>query len=105
LSSRDYLAFAQLWHVFNMRGARSGLLRNMVTRNPRVWLALAFCTAILLTTLYWPPLAEPLHLIATDQSGWGVILALSLAPLVLIQLGMMVAAALRPRRANREARA
>ena len=99
------LAFTQLWHVFNMRGARSGLLRNMIARNPSVWMAIAFCTAILLTAVYWPPLAESLHLIAPSRTAWGVILGLSLAPLVLIQLGMMVAAALRPRRANREARA
>jgi Ca2+-transporting ATPase len=99
------LAFTQLWHVFNMRGAHSGLLRNMIARNPSVWMAIAFCTAILLTAVYWPPLAESLHLIAPSRTSWGVILGLSLAPLVLIQLGMMVAAALRPRRANREARA
>ena len=53
------LAFTQLWHVFNMRGAHSGLLRNMIARNPSVWMAIAFCTAILLTAVYWPPLASP----------------------------------------------
>ena len=99
------LAFTQLWHVFNMRGARSGLLRNMIARNPSVWMAIAFCIAILLSAVYWPPLAEPLHLIAPSRTAWGVILGLSLAPLVLIQLGIVVAAALRRRRANREARA
>jgi len=98
------LAFAQLWHVFNMRGARSGPLRNMVARNPRVWLALAFCSAILLAAVYWPPLAEPLHLVAPGQTGWGVMLALSLAPLVLIQLGMMLASALWSYRASRQAK-
>jgi P-type Ca2+ transporter type 2C len=96
------LAFAQLWHVFNMRGARSGPLRNMVARNPRVWLALAFCSAILLTAVYWPPLAEPLHLIAPGQTGWGVMLALSLTPLVLIQLGLMLGNAVRSYRASRQ---
>jgi Ca2+-transporting ATPase len=96
------LAFAQLWHVFNMRSARSGPLRNMVARNPRVWLALAFCSAILLTAVYWPPLAEPLHLIAPGQTGWGVMLALSLAPLVLIQLGMMLGSAIWTYRASRQ---
>jgi hypothetical protein len=28
----------------------------MVARNPRVRLALAFCSVILLTAVYWPPL-------------------------------------------------
>ena len=35
------LALAQLWHVFNMRHPTSGLLRNEITRNPWIWLALA----------------------------------------------------------------
>jgi Ca2+-transporting ATPase len=83
-----------------MRGARSGPLRNMVARNPRVWLALAFCSVTLLTAVYWPPLAEPLHLIAPGQTGWGVMLALSLTPLVLIQLGLMLGNAVRSYRAS-----
>jgi Cation transporting ATPase, C-terminus len=77
----------------------------MVTRNPYVWMATAFCTSILLTAVYWPPLAEPLHLVAPSRTGWGVILALSLAPLIPIQLGMMIAAALRSHQANPEATA
>jgi Ca2+-transporting ATPase len=77
------LAFAQLWHVFNMRGARSGLLCNMVARNPHVWMAISFCTAILLLAVYWAPLAEPLHLVAPSRSGWATMLGLSLAPLLL----------------------
>jgi Ca2+-transporting ATPase len=97
------LAFAQLWHVFNMRGARSGLIRNMVARNPYVWMAIGFCTAILLTAIYWPPLAEALHLVAPSRTGWGVILGLSLAPVIPIQLGMMIAGAFRSHQANREA--
>jgi Ca2+-transporting ATPase len=74
----------------------------MVARNPHVWLALAFCSAILLTAVYWPPLAEPLHLIAPNQTVWGVMLALSLAPLVLIQLGMMLGSAVWTYRASRQ---
>ena len=77
----------------------------MVARNRSVWIALALCTAILLTAVYWRPLAEALHLTAPSRTGWAVILGLSLAPLVLIQLIMVIVAALRPRRANREARA
>jgi Ca2+-transporting ATPase len=39
------LAFAQLWHVFNMRDHGSHPLRNDVVRNPYVWGALALCGA------------------------------------------------------------
>ncbi len=33
------LAFAQLWHVFNMRNTHSALWLNEITRNPWVWAA------------------------------------------------------------------
>ena len=35
------IAFAQLWHVFNMRHPTSSLLHNEITRNPWIWAALA----------------------------------------------------------------
>ena len=41
------LAFAQLFHVFKMRGRRSPALVNAVTRNPYVWGAVVLCTGIL----------------------------------------------------------
>ncbi len=91
------LAFGQLWHVFNMRDARAGLFRNTVTRNRSVWMALALCTAILLVALYWPPLAEALHITPPSRDGWAAILGLSLAPLILTQAAMVLVAALRPR--------
>ena len=83
------LAFAQLWHVFNMRGRGSGVLRNAVTRNPYVWMATALCTAILLLALYVPPLAATLQIVPPDRIGWALILTASLAPLL---LGMTIGA-------------
>jgi Ca2+-transporting ATPase len=99
------LAFAQLWHVFNMRSARSGVLRNTIARNPSVWMAIAVCTAILLIAVYWTPLADALQLVAPSQSGWVTILGMSLAPLISVQLIMAIGAAMRPRRADRQRKA
>ena len=81
------LAFAQLWHVFNMRGRGSGVLRNAVTSNPYVWMAVALCTAILLLAIYVPPLAVALQIVPPDLAGWTLVLAASLAPLL---LGVMI---------------
>ena len=81
------LAFAQLWHVFNMRGRGSGVLRNAVTSNPYVWMAVALCTAILLLAIYVPPLAVALQIVPPDRAGWTLVLAASLAPLL---LGVMI---------------
>ena len=75
------LALAQLWHVFNMRHPTSGLLRNEITRNPWIWLALALCVGLLVTAAYVPGLAHMLHLVAPDLRMWGIILAMSLVPM------------------------
>ena len=77
------VAFAQLWHVFNMRHPTSGLFRNEITRNPWIWAALALCTGILVTAAYVPSLSEMLHLVAPDIEMCGIVLAMSLAPLIL----------------------
>ena len=77
------VAFAQLWHVFNMRHPTSKLLRNEITRNPWIWAALALCAGILVTAAYVPSLSEMLHLVAPGIEMCGIVLAMSLAPLIL----------------------
>ena len=80
------LAFAQLWHVFNMRDPDSGLVRNEVTANPYVWAALAFCTLLLLGAVYLPGISTVLDLSGPGLRGWATILAMSLVPLVIGQI-------------------
>ena len=79
------LAFAQLWHVFNMKSAHSPLLRNEVTRNPWLWAALALCTALLAVPPYLEPLAQALHLSPLTPAMWTIVLVMSAAPLIVIQ--------------------
>jgi Ca2+-transporting ATPase len=80
------LAFAQLWHVFNMQGAGSPVFINAVTRNPYVWMAVALCTAILLLAVYVPPLAEALQVVPPNWAGWTLVVAASMAPLLVWML-------------------
>lgn len=80
------LAFAQLWHVFNMRDPRSGLLLNEITRNGFVWGALALSVVSLIAALAIPPVAEALDLTMPDAPAWLLILAMSLVPLLLGQI-------------------
>jgi len=80
------LAFAQLWHVFNMRVRGSRLFKNSVTTNKFVWLALALCTVLLAGATYLPGISTVLTVIPPDWSGWLVILGMSLAPTVIGQL-------------------
>src|SRR5882724_4023782 len=79
------LAAAQLWHVFNQRQRGSALFRNEITRNPYVWGALALCAGLLVLAVYFPPFAALLKLRDPGLAGWAVVLAMSLAPLVVGQ--------------------
>jgi len=85
------LAFAQLWHVFNMRDKNSGLFNNAIVRNPFVWGALVLCTLLLLSTVYIPVLARVLNVSNPGVGGWLLILGMSLLPLVVgqVALGIM----------------
>jgi len=80
------LAFARLWHVFNMRDYDSGLFRNEITVNSYVWGALGICTGLLLFATYTPGVSMVLSLIHPGLQGWGLILAASFVPLILGQL-------------------
>jgi P-type Ca2+ transporter type 2C len=77
------LAFAQLWHAFNMRDAQSGLFRNEVTRNPWLWAAIGVCTVLLASAAHVPSLAHILHLTSPSIEMWTLIAAMSLIPLFL----------------------
>ena len=81
------LAFAQLWHVFDMREPGSGVWRNQVTQNPWVWGALALCTGLLLAAVAFPGTREVLTLARLDPAAWALVLAASLAPTLLGQAG------------------
>ena len=74
------LAFAQLWHVFDMRRSGSRLWRNEVTRNPLVWGALAVCTGLILGAVWIRPFAEVLRVSDPGRDGWALVAVASLLP-------------------------
>jgi len=96
------LAFAQLWHVFNMRDPRASMLVNAVTRNGYVWGALALCTAMIVAVIYIPLASDLLHLHRPDAHVWGLILGMSFAPVVIGQIGKEIAYAVHLRRSTRK---
>ena len=79
------LALAQLWHVFNMRDPGTSPLRNVVTRNPYVWAALALCIVLIALAYALPPLAEVLRLVPLDGTAWTIVVAMSTVPWILGQ--------------------
>ncbi|MDY0045724.1 MAG: HAD-IC family P-type ATPase, partial [Syntrophales bacterium] len=79
------LAFARLWHVFNMRDNDSPVIRNDVTRNPFVWGALVLCALLLIAALYLPGISTALSMVNPKAAGWSIIIGMSLIPLVIGQ--------------------
>ena len=77
------LAFAQLWHVFNMRGDIGRILDNEITRNPWIWLALVLCIGLVVAAVYVPVLSNVLRLADPGFEGWVLILAASVIPLII----------------------
>ena len=83
------LAFAQLWHVFNMRGANSSLRKSDVTSNPWVWGALGLCVALLALAAVGP-LADVLRVVPLDGAAWVTIATMSVVPLFVGQIALTV---------------
>ena len=71
------LAFAQLWHIFNMRSRGTHLFKNDITSNPYVWGALGLCVTLLILATYLPFLAGILKLVDPGIAGWVLVLAAS----------------------------
>ncbi|MFP4051885.1 MAG: cation-translocating P-type ATPase [Thermoplasmata archaeon] len=80
------LAFAQLWHVFNMRELTSSILKNEVTENKYVWGALGLCVLILVAAVYLPGISFVLKTVDPGVSGWILIIGMSLIPLLVGQI-------------------
>jgi len=75
------LAFAQMWHVFNMRDELGHVFDNEIMRNGWIWAALAICLVLVLAAIYVPALSTVLLLTDPGASGWSLILPASLVPL------------------------
>lgn len=80
------LAFAQLWHVFNMRGREESFFKNQVTKNKYIWMALAFCSTVLIIAYFIPFISDLLSFQQLAIKTWGLILLASILPTLTIQL-------------------
>ncbi|MEO7216537.1 cation-transporting P-type ATPase [Mucilaginibacter sp.] len=79
------LTFAQLFHVFNMSSDDSGFLKNEITRNKFVWIALFICSALAFMVFAIPGMRLVLDLSVLPFKLWAITIAISLLPLVVIQ--------------------
>lgn len=79
------LAFAQLFHVFNMSSLHSNLWLNEITRNKFVWIALLICTLLMALVYANPQMRLVLHLEILPVKVWSVSILAGLIPLVFVQ--------------------
>jgi P-type Ca2+ transporter type 2C len=80
------LAFAQLFHVFNMSSPHAKLFINDITKNKFIWLAILICTAFMVLVYAVPQIHLILGLADLSIEIWGVCIAASLLPLLLGQI-------------------
>jgi Ca2+-transporting ATPase len=64
-----------------MHDRGSNLWRNDITQNSFIWGALLICTGLLLTAVYFAPLATLLQVTAPTFREWLLIIGMSLIPL------------------------
>ncbi len=79
------LAFAQLWHVFNLRDVGSRFLRNDITGNRYIWGALVLCSGLLLSAVYVPAIARVISTEPLGCLGWAIVIGMSFLPYVVGQ--------------------
>lgn len=79
------LILVQLWNVFNLPGAGVSFFRNAVTKNKYVWWAILLSIVIVAVSWMILPVREALSLTPLEPAAWGLILAFSVIPVVLIQ--------------------
>ena len=84
------LAFAQLFHVFNMSSAESKLFANEITRNKFIWFAFIICTTLMIVVFAIPQVRLVLGLSNISIDIWLVAVVASLVPLLLVQLYKLI---------------
>ena len=80
------LAFAQLFHVFNMSSPNSKLFINEITKNRFVWYAIILCSGLVAFVYFVPQMRSVLGLKMLPVNVWIVSIVASLIPLILIQI-------------------
>jgi P-type Ca2+ transporter type 2C len=80
------ISISRLFHTFNMRNPKTGILKNEITRNIYVWGAIVLSGGLLIMAVYWPLLADILDVSPPGIRGWILVLSASLIPLFIGQI-------------------
>ena len=80
------LAFAQLFHVFNMSSPHSKFVVNEITTNKFIWLALLLCSGLILLVYAVPQMRLVLGLAILPGKAWLASIVAASLPLLAVQL-------------------
>ncbi len=80
------LAFAQLFHVFNMASFHSSMFINEITKNKFVWFAIIICSGLMVLIFALPQARLVLGLVELPLEVWMVSILASFIPLVMVQI-------------------
>ncbi|MFW0718639.1 cation-translocating P-type ATPase [Pedobacter sp. N23S346] len=84
------LAAAQLFHVFNMSSLQSGIIKNEVTKNKFVWMAIIFCFSLIALVYLFPQSRQVLNLNIIPLQAWLTAICAGTLPLILVQLYKLI---------------
>lgn len=79
------LAFSQLFHAFNMR-SRSSLFTIGVFSNRKMVLSFLLCSVLQILVLSVEPLARVFQVTGLSPEQWGLVLGLSVTPIVVCEI-------------------
>jgi len=78
------LAFAQLFHPFNLIKRGAHIFQNSIARNPHLWASIIFCSVLLIGACLISPINQLLELSLPTKEMWYLIFMGSLLPIPLI---------------------
>jgi len=84
------LAAAQLFHVFNMSSLRSAMVKNEVTKNKFVWMAIIFCFTLIALVYIFPQSRQVLNLNIIPLQAWLAAIFAGTLPLILVQFYKLI---------------
>lgn len=80
------LAFAQLMHPLNLIKKSDSIFKNEIVSNPHLWLAIVFCSILMILAYWLPPIREALDIGYFDFEAIVLIAVGSFIPVVAIRL-------------------
>ena len=87
------LALAQVFHAFDARSQNRSIFSSRLFTNGWLWGAVAICLILQVAAVYVPLLQKVLRTVPPTTFEWGVIVACSLLPVVVVELVKLAARA------------